>query len=90
MSTLAHGPVDEALRRSVAQLQWYHTLELAPGVVTPGWLDHRPILERIPLPRRLDGMRCLDVATFNGFWAFEMERRGASEVVAVDVLDPHA
>jgi tRNA (mo5U34)-methyltransferase len=28
------------------------------------------------------------VATFNGFWAFEMERRGAAEVVAIDVLDP--
>jgi tRNA (mo5U34)-methyltransferase len=30
------------------------------------------------------GMRALDVATFDGFWAFEMERRGA-DVVAVDV-----
>jgi tRNA (mo5U34)-methyltransferase len=30
----------------------------------------------------------LDVGTFNGFWAFEMERRGAAEVVGVDVLDP--
>jgi len=26
----------------------------------------------------------------DGFWAFEMERRGAAEVVALDVLDPHA
>jgi tRNA (mo5U34)-methyltransferase len=32
-------------------------------------------------------MRCLDVATSDGFWAFEMERRGAAEVVAIDV-DP--
>jgi tRNA (mo5U34)-methyltransferase len=29
-------------------------------------------------------MRALDVATFDGFWAFEMERRGA-EVTAVDI-----
>lgn len=77
--------VDLASR--VARLQWYHTLELSPGVVTPGWLDHRGILQRIPLPASMAGMRCLDVGTFNGFWAFEMERRGA-EVVAVDVLDP--
>jgi tRNA (mo5U34)-methyltransferase len=28
------------------------------------------------------------VGTFNGFWAFEMERRGAAEVIGVDVLDP--
>src|SRR5205807_8137397 len=29
----------------------------------------------------------LDVATFDGFWAFEMERRGAAETVAIDLLD---
>src|SRR3954469_7708737 len=33
-------------------------------------------------------MRALDVGTFDSFWAFEMERRGADEVVAVDLLDP--
>jgi tRNA (mo5U34)-methyltransferase len=30
-------------------------------------------------------MRCLDVGTMDGFWAFEMERRGAAEVLATDV-----
>jgi tRNA (mo5U34)-methyltransferase len=30
------------------------------------------------------------VGTFDGFWAFEMERRGAGEVVAIDVDDAHA
>ncbi len=72
----------------VASIDWYHTLELAPGVVTPGWLDHRPVTPRIPLPPSLAGRRCLDVGTFNGYWAFELERRGAREVVAIDVLDP--
>ena len=32
-------------------------------------------------------MRCLDIGTMDGFWAFELERRGAGEVVASDVLD---
>jgi tRNA (mo5U34)-methyltransferase len=76
------------LRRRVASIDWYHTLELAPSVVTPGWLDYRPVLSRIPMPSSLAGKRCLDVGTFNGHWAFEMERRDAAEVVAVDVLDP--
>jgi tRNA (mo5U34)-methyltransferase len=77
------------LRRRVEQIDWYHTLELGHGVVTPGYLDHRGVRKRIPFPATLSGKRCLDVGTFNGFWAFEMERLGG-EVVAVDVLDPQA
>ena len=80
----------KSLADEVAAIDWYHTMELAPGLETPGWLDHRAIVERIPFPSSLAGKRCLDVATFNGFWAFEMERRGASEVVGIDVLDPEA
>ena len=79
---------DGDLAAEVAQIQWYHTMELRPGVVTPGYLDTRPVVERLPLPRSVAGLRCLDVATFNGFWAFEMERRGSDDVVAIDVLDP--
>jgi tRNA (mo5U34)-methyltransferase len=67
---------------------WYHTQDLGGGVVTPGFFDHRPYLDRFPIPRDLTGMRCLDVGTMDGFWAFEMERRGASEVVAIDLDDP--
>jgi tRNA (mo5U34)-methyltransferase len=74
----------------VAQREWYHTLELAPGVLTPGYFDHRPLLQKLPIPASLAGQRCLDIGTFDGFWAFEMERRGASEVVACDILDPMA
>jgi tRNA (mo5U34)-methyltransferase len=69
-------------------VQWYHSIELAPGEVTPGWFDLRSIADRLPWPD-LRGKRCLDVGTFDGFWAFEMERRGAAEVHAVDVIDPY-
>lgn len=79
----------EDLRARVAAIEWYHTIELARGVLTPGWLDHRGVVSRIPLPSSLQGKRCLDVGTFNGFWAFEMERRGG-EVIGIDVLDPRA
>jgi tRNA (mo5U34)-methyltransferase len=75
----------QALAREVAGYGWYHTIELGDGVVTPGMFDHRPVVERYLLPGDLRGMRCLDVGTMDGFWAFEMERRGAQEVVAVDL-----
>lgn len=77
----------DELRAAVEGRTWYHTIELAPGVVTPGWFDTRGVRDQVPLPRDLAGQRCLDVGTFDGFWAFEMEARGAAEVVAVDVTD---
>jgi tRNA (mo5U34)-methyltransferase len=85
VSALALDSAD--LRARVAGRQWYHTLELAPGVVTPGWFDTRAIPAKLPIPHSLEGKRCLDIGTFDGFWAFEMERRGAAEVVATDLLD---
>jgi tRNA (mo5U34)-methyltransferase len=76
------------LATEVAAYPWYHTLELGDGVVTKGMFDHRPVLERYPIPEDLTGLRCLDVATMDGFWAFEMERRGAASVTAIDLEDP--
>jgi tRNA (mo5U34)-methyltransferase len=65
---------------------WYHTLELPGGVLTPGWFDLRAQAERLPWPD-VRGKRCLDVGTYDGFYAFELERRGAAEVVATDISD---
>lgn len=77
-----------ALIEDVRDLNWYHTLDLPGGVTTPGWFDTRVGLERMWFPGTLDGKRCLDVGTCDGFWAFEMERRGATEVVGIDIGDP--
>ena len=73
----------------VGDRSWYHTIELAPGLTTPGWFDLRPFVDRYGLPESMEGMRALDVGTWDGFWAFEMERRGA-EVVALDLDDEEA
>lgn len=72
-------------RRRIAGHDWWHTIEVAPGVVTPGSWDLRPTALRMPWPASLAGLRCLDVGTMDGFWAFELERRGPREVVAIDV-----
>ncbi|HKP90194.1 MAG TPA: class I SAM-dependent methyltransferase [Thermoleophilaceae bacterium] len=82
------GPTRDELEQAIGR-EWYHTIELAPGVVTPGWFDTRAVVPDLPFPASLEGKRCLDVATFDGFWAYEMESRGASEVHAIDVLDPN-
>ncbi len=79
-----HGGAD-AVRAGAEAIDWYHTIDLGHGVVTEGLVDHRPQLPYYHLPESLGGMRCLDVASMDGFWAFELERRGADEVVAIDV-----
>ena len=66
------------------ELTWYHTLELAPDYVTEGIFDLRGVVDKYGLPEDMTGMRALDVGTWDGFWAFEMERRGA-EVTALDL-----
>jgi tRNA (mo5U34)-methyltransferase len=76
------------LADDVAQLNWYHSIDLGDGLVTPGWFDLRPTRDAVPLPRSLAGRRCLDVGTWDGYWAFEMERRGADSVLAIDIDDP--
>jgi tRNA (mo5U34)-methyltransferase len=78
-----------ALLESARDIDWYHVMELAPGHVTEGWFDMRRYVGEYGLPERLDGMRVLDIGTWDGFWAFEMERRGA-EVVALDLDDERA
>lgn len=72
------------LEKRVAAHTWYHTIDLPGGVTTRGEYDHRPLVPRYGLPADLSGKRALDIATFDGFWAFQLEARGA-EVTAIDI-----
>jgi tRNA (mo5U34)-methyltransferase len=88
--TVVHAPPAPASAEAraiidrIAAIDWYHTIELPHGVTTPGFTDHRSQVPLYDLPTDLSGKRCLDVATYDGFWSFEMERRGA-EVHCVDI-----
>jgi tRNA (mo5U34)-methyltransferase len=76
------------LAREVQRLApWYHTFELPGGVVTAGYFDLRGVVDKLPLPASLAGRRCLDAAACEGFWSFELARRGAAEVVSLDLAD---
>lgn len=86
MSTTTAVDVEAARRAIEDNPVWYHTLELGPGLTTPGWFDLRGIVDKLPWPD-VAGKRCLDVATYDGFFAFELERRGAAEVVCTDIPD---
>jgi tRNA (mo5U34)-methyltransferase len=81
--TLTHSA--EARVRSFPH--WYHQIEVFPGVVTPGVNASGEALRSFPLPADCRTLRVLDVGTRDGFFAFELERRGAN-VVAIDHAPP--
>ena len=64
---------------------WVHTFALnrSQGIYTHGVArDHR---YRLPaLPEDFSGLKVLDIGTFDGFYTFLAEARGAARVVAVD------
>lgn len=78
-------PEAQALWDRVCKIVWYHTLDLGHGIITPGYYNHAPLLPRYNFPDGFAGKRVLDVAAYDGFWSFEFERRGADEVVALDI-----
>jgi tRNA (mo5U34)-methyltransferase len=82
---VAAEPVTQALREQVAAVNWFHSIELAPGFVTPGRADTAAQLPRLHLPD-LAGKTVLDVGAWDGFFSFEAERRGAARVVALDTF----
>jgi tRNA (mo5U34)-methyltransferase len=57
---------------------------LAPGLVTPAPERTRDRLDLLRLPSDLTGRSVLDIGAWDGFFAFEAERRGATRVVAAD------
>jgi tRNA (mo5U34)-methyltransferase len=65
---------------------WFHAIELAPGIVTPGPSKTFEKLKRWELPQDMTGMRVLDIGAYEGFFTFECEKRGAKEVVAIDII----
>ena len=82
---LPMAATSEQARAALDQVPlWFHTFALkGAGVYTPGIArDHRYRLQAIP--EDLSGARVLDVGTFDGFYAFLAERRGAARVVALD------
>ena len=68
---------------------WWHSFELPDGSVFEGVNTLDVLKERLtymPIPQDLRGKRVLDIGAWDGWFTFEMERRGA-EVTAVDCID---
>ncbi len=79
---------DELLQKKIASVPfWYHRIELKLGLITPGINDSQAVLRLLELPNDCSGLRVLDIGARDGFFSFELERRGA-EVLAIDFMPP--
>jgi tRNA (mo5U34)-methyltransferase len=76
----------DELKRRVSEVRWFHSIDLGQGIVTPGRDRSASKLRTLRFPERMDGRTVLDIGAFDGFFAFEAERRGAKRVVAVDSI----
>ena len=75
--------------RELACKGWYHSFELPNGRKIDGHQSvalQRERLARFGVPEDLRGKRVLDIGCWDGWFSFEMERRGA-EVVAADIVE---
>jgi len=73
----------------LAETGWWHSFELPDGTMLQGVCGIEGLKERLaqfPIPQDLRGKRVLDIGAWDGWFSFEMERRGA-EVVAIDCWD---
>lgn len=89
MKSNLQGKERENLREAVLKHEWFHTIDLGDGLVTPGRVPLRELnklAEDVGLPHDLTGKRVLDIGAWDGFFSFEAERRGASDVLAIDVV----
>jgi SAM-dependent methyltransferase len=80
---LSNDQVREALNR----YSWYHCIDVAPGLQTPGIRSFLPIQRPVSDELRrfsLTGKRVLDIGCRDGQFSFEAERMGAAEVLGID------
>lgn len=67
---------------------WYHSFDFGDGVVTEGkqfdsiWDMIKRLISQIDYTDKT----VLDLASWDGYWAFNAEKRGAKEIVSSDVV----
>src|SRR4029077_13988016 len=76
-----------SLQAKIDQYYWFHSIDFGDGLAARGAKTAEYIAgecEAILGPLDLHGTTVLDVGTYNGFYALEARRRGASAVTASD------
>jgi tRNA (mo5U34)-methyltransferase len=66
--------------------EWFYSIELAPGLVTPGRMPESTLRWKWDTLGMcdLEGRSVLEVGAYDGYFSFAAERAGAARVVALD------
>jgi len=65
-------------------IKWFHQIPLDNTFTTPGLDASAEKCSHLNLPAQLAGKSVIDIGSWDGFFSFECERRGASRVVSTD------
>jgi tRNA (mo5U34)-methyltransferase len=89
LSTTANSP--QEIGKALAKLRpyWHSPIDLGHGIVTKDKRTQRRFERRLRLlkiPADLRGKRVLDIGTWDGFFSWELEKRGGA-VTAIDMWD---
>lgn len=84
-SIAAIRPVEDLVEQ-INSMWWYHNIPLSRDVTTPGlgFFDIWDQIRQTRLSVDYAGKLVLDIASFNGLFAFEAEKLGARSVIATD------
>lgn len=81
----------EDMQKEIGRFRhWHQQIEVCPGLVTPGTSNSDGLLRslmNLGFPEDCRELRILDLGCRDGFFSFELERRGAS-VVPMDYAEP--
>src|SRR5262245_66397580 len=75
--------VDRSNQEKLHLTGWWHSIDLGDGRITPGVRtleELQRVYASFGLPENLCGKRVLDIGSWDGFFSFEAERRGAEAV----------
>ncbi len=75
--------------RNLQESGWYHSMDWPTGDFTEGLQSletQRQRLSRFSIPADLTGKSVLDIGAWDGWFGFELERRGA-KLTAIDVAE---
>jgi len=79
----------DKLREKINSFEWYHTINLGKGVITPGRstsLGYKAV-EKLIKRINVKKCNCLDIGTMDGIIAFQLEKKKAKDVVATCLND---